>query len=262
MRTPEEIRKILLDNNITGYRLEKDLNVTQVGADKFLNGETKKPYIKTLKMYNSYIDNNFKPLKNNDANSEVLSNQIVNDSLLNYEIEEATLPDSDVMPNKNGNEFIDIGGGLFIMKVPLLEIGAQASLPDNYQDIEFFAAITDYHSIIVKSIHRGRYVAFRVINESMVDGTHESILPGQIVTCRELQRQYWRDKLWYTRRPYWVIGTKESKYPLLKKIIAHDVEKGVITCHSLNPDYDDFPLRLNDVTRLFYVIDINKTFDN
>ena len=61
MRTAEEIRNILLDNKITGYRLEKDIDVTQVGADKFLNGETKKPIKKTLLMYNSYIDNDFKP---------------------------------------------------------------------------------------------------------------------------------------------------------------------------------------------------------
>ena len=63
MRTAREIHKILKDNNISGYRLSKDLGITQVGADKFLNGETKNPYKSTLLKYDAYINNNFKPLR-------------------------------------------------------------------------------------------------------------------------------------------------------------------------------------------------------
>ena len=62
MRTSEEILKIFKENNITGYQIERDLAISQVGADKFLNGETRQPFKKTLEMYNSYIDNNFLPL--------------------------------------------------------------------------------------------------------------------------------------------------------------------------------------------------------
>ena len=60
MRTPEEIREILKNKGISGYRLKKDLKVTPVGADTFLNGETKKPYKSTFKMYSDDIDNDFK----------------------------------------------------------------------------------------------------------------------------------------------------------------------------------------------------------
>jgi len=61
IRKAHEIREIFKENKITGYRLAQDLDVTQVGADKFLNGETQNPYKSTLEMYNSYIDNNFQP---------------------------------------------------------------------------------------------------------------------------------------------------------------------------------------------------------
>ena len=82
--------------------------------------------------------------------------------------------------------------------------------------------------------------------------------------CRELQRKDWTSKLRINDFPYWVIATTESNYPLLKQITHHNVEKGIITCHSLNdgPEYQDFDLHLNNVTALFYVIDVNRTITN
>lgn len=58
----EEIREKLKENGITGYRLAKDISITQVAADAFLSGKSK-PYKKTLDLYKSYIENNFKPLE-------------------------------------------------------------------------------------------------------------------------------------------------------------------------------------------------------
>lgn len=81
MRSPEEIRKILLENNITGYRIEKELGLTQVGADKFLNGETKKPIKKNLEIYNSYINSNFE-----------FQSQKVNENPASYKKEEKLQP--------------------------------------------------------------------------------------------------------------------------------------------------------------------------
>jgi phage repressor protein C with HTH and peptisase S24 domain len=77
LRTAEQIREVFKTNNITGYRLEKDLKVTQVGADKFLNGETKNPYKSTLVMYNSYIDNNFKSIKNVETVKELIKKNAI-----------------------------------------------------------------------------------------------------------------------------------------------------------------------------------------
>lgn len=179
-------------------------------------------------------------------------------------IEEATIPDEEVFENKNGNSFIDLGGGFKLMTMPLLEIEAQAGFVDNLQDTEFLTSIEDKHSIIVSDNHLGRYVALRVKGDSMDDNTGEAIRPNSIVSCRELQRHLWRDKLKTNKYPYWVIATTKSSYPLLKEIVNHDVEKGILTCHSLNdaPEYQDFELHLNDVTALFYVVDVNRTISN
>lgn len=161
---------------------------------------------------------------------------------------------------KNGYEHVQIGENLYMMKVPLLNIPAQAGFADNYQDVEYLSNVSEFHSVVVNEVHKGRYFAFVARNDSMDNGTSESIMPNSIVTVRELIREHWSDKLWYTKRPYWVIATKQSSYPLLKQIIDHNTEKGLITCHSLNdaPEYQDFELSMNDITGLFYVVDISR----
>lgn len=42
----------------------------------------------------------------------------------------------------------------------------------------------------------------------------------------------------------------------IKQITEHDVEKGVIHCHPLNPIFDDFEVDLNEVAELYNVIKI------
>lgn len=114
--------------------------------------------------------------------------------------------------------------------------------------------------MIVDKVHLGRYVAFKVEGDSMDDGTINSIPKGCRIATRELNREHWRNKLHIKEYPYWVIYTNKNSKPLVKEIISHEVDKGIITCHSLNdsPQYSDFELPLDDITNLFYVVDINR----
>ncbi|HYD91962.1 MAG TPA: hypothetical protein VEA37_10810, partial [Flavobacterium sp.] len=94
----------------------------------------------------------------------------------------------------------------------------------------------------------------------MDDGTKDAIPSGYIVSTRELQQHHWRSKLRFKDYRFWVIYTTEASMPLLKEIVAHDVDKGTITIHSLNdsPEYEDRELSLNSIKKLFYVIDIHR----
>lgn len=161
--------------------------------------------------------------------------------------------------NANANYFQKLPGGKYYMLMPLAGHNIQAGLLDNYQDIEMLKGM-DQHGIIVDRPAKGRYLAFVVKGDSMDDGTSDAIPHDYIVATRELQRQHWRNKLRYRDFRFWVIYTTESKYPLLKEITGHDIEKGIISCHSLNdsPEYQDFDLSLNDVRALFYVISITR----
>jgi len=166
---------------------------------------------------------------------------------------------SDEFENKNGNRFIELPNGQFYMLMPLAEFNIQAGFLSNYQDADFLMDLSQ-HGILVDKPVQGRYVAFRVAGDSMDDGTNHAITRNSIVSTRELQRHLWKGKLRYRDFPFWVIYTTQSKMPLLKEIVEHNVEEGYITCHSLNdsPEFSDFRLDLNDIQALFYVIDVNR----
>lgn len=213
-------------------------------------------------------DRIYNVLKGKNDLSEKLSLLIIN-KYKNYSLEwmmsgvkESNI--QDILVNNNGNQFQQLDNGSYLMKVPLIEIDAQAGFADNYNDVEYISEVNTYHSLIVSEPHRGKYLAFRVKGDSMDDGSSESILPLSIVAVRELQRVHWKDKIRYNQFPYWVIAHTESSFPLLKKITNHDVNKGIITCHSLNtsPEYKDFELNINEMTALFYVVDISRSISN
>jgi DNA-binding XRE family transcriptional regulator len=163
------------------------------------------------------------------------------------------------LENSNSNSFANLENGQYIMTMPLADYNVQAGLLDIYQDIDQLNELNK-HSIIVDKPFKGRYIAFRVKGDSMDSGRTYGVPAGSIATTRELQRHLWNDKLRFKDFPLWVIYTTQSKMPLLKQIIAHDTETGIIRCHSLNesPDYSDFDLSMDDIQALFYVIDINR----
>jgi hypothetical protein len=162
--------------------------------------------------------------------------------------------------NSNSNSFSKLENGQYLMTMPLADYDIQAGFLDVYQDIEQLKELGK-HSIIVDKPVKGRYIAFRVKGDSMDSGRTHAITERSIVTTRELGRQNWNSKLRFKDFPLWVIYTTQSKMPLLKQIIDHDVEKATIKCHSLNesPEYVDFDLSLNDVQALFYVIDVSRS---
>jgi phage repressor protein C with HTH and peptisase S24 domain len=45
---------------------------------------------------------------------------------------------------------------------------------------------------------------------------------------------------------------------VVKQIEAHDVANGIITLHSLNPLYEDYDVKLEDVAVLFNVVEIKR----
>jgi hypothetical protein len=154
--------------------------------------------------------------------------------------------------------FIDLGNGQYIMIVPLVQEYAYAGYLAGYQDDEYLEELPK-HSFVVNKQHRGQYMAFQVIGDSMSNGTDESITEGSTVTGREIQRHLWNSRFHIHRFKDYVIVHKEGI--LIKRIIKHDVDGGVITCQSLNPDkewYPDFDLNLDDCTQIFNIVNVTQ----
>ncbi len=161
---------------------------------------------------------------------------------------------------KSGNKYYDVGNGRYRMRVPLVPYyaygryigGTGESIPmerDAWEEVDF----------IVDRIAMGKYYAFEIKGDSMDDGSRHSFVQGDVVLARELQRDYWRDKLRFRDFPYWIVVTDDSI--LCKEIIEHDTETGMVTFHSLNPspEYRDFSLCVDEIRQLFNVI--KKTTD-
>lgn len=154
---------------------------------------------------------------------------------------------------KAGLKFFTREDGKLVMKVPVVPISVLGSPEDEYAEI-IKEHEGDTVSIVVDSVHHGSYIAFHVDGDSMDDGTRDSFERGDIVVVRELSRDKWLPKLHYSKWPHWVIVFGNNVR--LKDIIAQDEETGTITCHSLNPspEYTDFTLNLDQISRLFNVI--------
>ncbi|MDR0660758.1 MAG: hypothetical protein LBG19_08150 [Prevotellaceae bacterium] len=77
---------------------------------------------------------------------------------------------------------------------------------------------------------------------------------GDKLLCRDIKRDLWTSKLRVNDWDFVIVHREEGI--LIKRIVEHDLENGKITCHSLNPMYEDFTLQLNDVAKLYNVIKI------
>jgi len=234
----ENLKEAIDNKGVTPYRIGVDTKVSKQSIMNYLSGKST-PTSNALKELSDYFG-------------------VTIDYLIDERVNNVTQS-----KNNHGNSFIELPNGQFLMIMPVVGVEAQAGFLDRYTDVEYLTEMPK-HSIIVDEVHRGNYVAFITRGDSMDNGLSNSFQPGDIVSTRELQMLHWKDRLRYKDFPYWVIYTTQSKQPLLKQIIDHDVDSGKITCHSLNeaPEYSDFELSINDIKALFYVIDTSRSVSN
>ena len=141
------------------------------------------------------------------------------------------------------------------MQVPMVPIFAQAGFLTGYGDQVYMDELPSEYWEVDRQ-HKGNYVCFEVKGDSMDDESARSILEGDKILGREVQRHHWVNKLHINKWNYIIVHKEEGI--VVKKIVDHNVEKGIIKCHSLNPFYDDFELNLNDVIALFNVVDLKR----
>lgn len=160
----------------------------------------------------------------------------------------------------NGNSYKQISDDMYKISVPLVPVHAYARYLTDFQET---IVDTEFESVefIVDRIGRGKYVAFQVKGYSMDDNSRISIPDKSLVLARCLKKDLWKTGLHIKKYPFWIIVHNSSI--LCKQIIHHDVEKGIITCHSLNPspEFQDFDIDLNEVKGLFNIIKVQREMD-
>jgi phage repressor protein C with HTH and peptisase S24 domain len=161
--------------------------------------------------------------------------------------------------DNDGSQFEELPDGTIRMRVPIIPHKAFAGYLRGFKDPEYYEDMA-YTSIEVFKQHRGHYLAFEVKGDSMttLDPEHfrKSIFDGVKVIGRELPRTQWLYKLHTHSWGAWVI-VHRTEGILIKAIIGQDVDKGIITIHSLNPDKETYPdqdLYLDDIEQIFNVV--------
>lgn len=155
--------------------------------------------------------------------------------------------------NSSGVKYFEMPNGRFRMRVPLVPTKAYAKYIDECRDADFINNLEEVEFIVDK-IGLGRYYAFEIKGDSMDDDSKRSIGDKDLVLARELPREYWKSRLHNDEFPFWIIILNNTI--VCKQIIDQDIEKGVITCHSLNPspEYADFDLHMDDVCQLCNIV--------
>ena len=141
--------------------------------------------------------------------------------------------------------------------VPMVSQYAYAGYLTGFGDEEYMESLPTIPFVVDQQQMKGCYICFEVKGDSMDDGTQDSILEGDRLLCREIGRHLWtKNKLHINRWDFVVVHRTEGI--LVKRIIDHNVEACEITIHSLNPEYPDRVLHLNDVAQILNVVEISR----
>lgn len=186
----------------------------------------------------------------------------INVTTQKFEYEAVEIPmvaeDSAIYTSKSGNVFTELSDGKFLMTIPLVEPYAYGGYLSGYNDNDYLEELPKF-SLIVEKHHRGLYRAFQVRGDSMDDDSKNSICSGDIAVGRSVDKTYWTSKFHLHKWEDYIIVHKEGI--LIKRISQHNVENGIIICHSLNPDkesYPDFTLHLEDIYELYNVVEVSR----
>lgn len=168
------------------------------------------------------------------------------------EISNTQLVNEPVAPYGNGKL---VTKSPFVMDVPIVSNYAYAGYLSGFAQTEYMENLPTIPFSVDRE-HKGRYLAFELRGESMNDGSISSYLPGDIVLGREVQKIHWQNKLHTNRWDFVIVHNFDGI--LIKKITHHDPSTGIITAHSLNPEFEDIQMNLADVWQLFNVVRVER----
>lgn len=142
-----------------------------------------------------------------------------------------------------------------VMMIPLVNQYAYAGYLSGFENEGYVGELPKMPYLADRQ-YKGNYVFFEVKGDSMDNGSYESYLEGDLILCRDVRQDFWSSKLHINKWDFVIVHKEEGI--LLKRIIEHDVEKRMLTLHSLNEYYDDIEVHLKDVAKIFNVVDVRR----
>lgn len=216
---------------------------------------TKKEFERNANLSNGFVDKAGNSIRKDKLDKILFAYPSLNRDWLVYGEGEMLKSESATHRVENNVRPILVGGKEWV-DVPLVPFSARAGALCGFGDPQWLED-KQTMQVLVDSRLKGDYVLFEVEGDSMDDGSRDSFLDGDVLLCRVVPQSDWQYSIKKRRATFCVLATKQDGVAL-KQITKHDRIKQVITCHSLNPAYDDYEVALSDVQAIFYVEELNK----
>lgn len=222
-----DLKRFRKSNNMTQSEAAGYFNVTQGFISQIENGTRPMPLDFITKIESDA--NIVKPILDDSSNILQASSKVESNAVL--------------IENPN------------FMMVSVVGQYAAAGYMSGYADPEYLEELPKV-PFFVDHEAKGKYMGFDVRGDSMDDGSHNSIMEGDTLICRQIKPELWHHKL-HIQKWYFVI-VHRTEGIIVKQIIDHNTETGDITIHSLNDFYPDRVLNLRDVAQLFNVVQVSR----
>jgi hypothetical protein len=154
---------------------------------------------------------------------------------------------------------IETAGKFMYKKLVYAPLVSRYSQPEYVNRLNEKPYIDTLPTIPVMADHenKGSYICFEMWDESMNDGSDNSYNVGDILVCREIDYAVRQRKL-CVNKPKAFILIYMQKGIIARLITAHDFDKELVTLHSPNPMYDDSQVSLQEITKLFAVLQLQR----
>jgi hypothetical protein len=150
--------------------------------------------------------------------------------------------------------------GRFVYKnliyAPLVSRHAQTEYINRLYDKPYVDSLPTV-PVAADYISKGGYMCFEMWDDSMNDGSDYSYNTGDILVCREIDYLARQRKL-YSNKPKSFVLVHKSMGIIVRQITAHDINNELIALHSPNLMFDDFLSHLNEVKKLFIVLQLQR----
>lgn len=178
----------------------------------------------------------------------------VNELGLGYDLDDRLLKKNHVITKlEKSHSITKLEPGKYLVEVPLVIVREQGEYSQKYND-ETFMGTLPHIGFVIDQVSVTRYMAFEIANNSMYNGTAESIPAKTIVLGKQTSKTEMVRKVKTDPHRYWMILHRNAM--MCKQITKYDKTTKGLTCHSLNdsPEYSDFEIHLEDVKQFFMII--------
>lgn len=226
----ERFMEIFEIKNARQLALSIDMDTSQMA--KVMRGELGLPYKQALKIVDKYKDTQIEWLLNGTGSPPIRK----------------IIPHGTHTSKKAPRQELHPVPFEDFMEVEYVSLTAQAGYGKGWADAD-----TEKQTILVpREFEKGKYIVTDVNGDSMDDGTNQAICNGDKILLKELDANFYtKSKIYFTKFIF-AFALKDDGI-IIKQITAHDVEKGVFTCHSWNSYYKDFKITLEEISAVFYV---------